>query len=118
MWIIYLLLGPIIIYPLCWLLNWRIGKTLTGTNLENHCFQAQRWNKLSVPLWLFLILAVGQQLVDLHPLSREHRAFWLGFIVASYLFLMWFMVTNVISFWQQERDKRRQAQATKKISAA
>ncbi len=100
--------------PLGWFATWRAGKTLTGMRLENHRTQAKRFYRSTAPIWLLMLLLIGQQAIDAYPVSREHRAFWFGFIIASYLFLLAFMIYNLMLEVRQVREKRQQqAQAAR-----
>jgi hypothetical protein len=117
MWnVSFILILPITLIPLGWFLTWRTGKNLTGMRLENHRAQADRFVRLAGPLWLLMLLLMGQQIIDAHPGSREHRAFWFGFIIASDLFLLAFMMNNLVLEMRQTREKRQQqAQARRKV---
>ena len=55
-----------------------------------------------------MLLLIGQQVIDAYPISREHRAFWLGFIIASDLFLIAIMTRNLVFQMRQMREKRQQ----------
>ena len=98
---------PITLIPVGWFLTWRSGKTLTGMRLENHRSQADRFYRLAAPVWLLMLLVMGQQIMDAYPVSREHRAFWFGFIIASDLFLLAFMIHNLVIEVRLMQEKRR-----------
>lgn len=105
--------------PLGWFLTWRAGKTLTGMRLENHQSQADRFYRLAAPIWLLMLLLMGQQIIDARPDSWEHRAFWFGFIIASNLFLLAFTIYNLVLQMRQTRQtqekRKQQAQAAREI---
>jgi hypothetical protein len=63
-----------------------------------------------------MLLLMGQQIIDAHPVSREHRAFWLGFIIASDLFLLAFMTQCLLVEMRRLREKhQQQAQAKMEV---
>ena len=105
-----------LVFPLLWLWNRRAGERLTGIAREKHRLQTQRWLRLSGPVWLMVILLVGHEINELHPVPQEHHAFWFGFITASSLFGLTFSLYNVVANWQ-EQNKRQKAQARKNASA-
>ena len=78
----------VVVLPLLWMLGAHMGKSLTGMRLESHRLQMQRWLRMVAPVWLLAVVSSGRQLMDRYPVSREHHAFWLGFITASELFLV------------------------------
>ena len=103
------------VFPLLWLWNRRVGQRLTGIPRERHRRQTQRWLRMSGPFWVILLLLVGHELNDLHPVSREHHAFWFGFITASSLFCVALSFYNIVANWQ-ERDKLQKARGNRQFS--
>ena len=117
MWAVSLISALLLtLFPLGWFLTWRAGKALTGMRSESHQSQADRFYRLTAPIWLLMLLLMGQQIIDAHPGSREHRAFWFGFIIASDLFLLAFIIYNLVLQMRQTREKRKQqAQAAREV---
>ncbi len=76
--------------------------------LESHREQAWLYIKRSLPIWGLMLLIAIDSFVELHPVSRYLKGFWLGFMVASTFFLLGFMFANFIPVYRGEQEERRQ----------
>ena len=111
MWGLLVFLGFVtLLIPAVWYWAWRgkfSHKPLAGARLEEHRRQMKIGVKRGLPGWGMVLLATANQSVDLFCDSRDFRFFWLGFFIASALFLMGFNLNNLATLLRQEREKRQ-----------
>ena len=82
-----------------------LGKNLVGTRLEIHRQQFGRSSKQLFTIWGIMVLSTADQIISWNPVSRDFHQFWRGFFVASDLFLIGFLVANILPFVREMQDK-------------
>ena len=80
----------------------------TGMRTEVQREQAVLSVKTARLLWLFIVLEEADNIIHVVSVSRDFRMFWLGFFLASLLFIIGFMGVNLAFIVRQAREKRRQ----------